>query len=430
MIILRNYGQNQGRILATNYPELAKEWNYDRNGALTPWDVTIGSNKKVWWTCSLGHEWETAISNRTRYSTGCPYCAGRKAWPGFNDLATLRPDIAAEWNKEKNGALTPQMVTLGTIKKIWWTCSLGHEWETTISSRIRGNGCPYCGHQKRLKGFNDMATTDPEMAADWDYEKNGELTPGDVFAQTNKKAWWICRKGHPSYYASIHNKKKGKGCPLCKAEETRERFSKPVIQYSLEGEQLRTFNSGRAAARAEGLCSSTVHEACLGGIKTSGGYVFRYRDQPPKEKPPVPDDKKLRDVLNQVILVGDKVMFIRHHAPKAPRIAGGTVTELTGKGVTIQTESGESRRIFVSRDDPIFVPKVLVMHPRPERTDGDARDASSYPIREGDPVVYMGELLSNKCKGFEFGTVKKAAGNTWEVNGTRRSSDRMVVVNW
>lgn len=88
VIILRNYGRNQGRILATNYPELAKEWNYDRNGALTPWMVTTGSNKKVWWTCSLGHEWETAIANRTRYSIGCPYCAGRKAWAGINDLAT------------------------------------------------------------------------------------------------------------------------------------------------------------------------------------------------------------------------------------------------------------------------------------------------------------------------------------------------------
>ncbi len=203
-----------------------------------------------------------------------------------------------------------------------------------------------------------------------------------------------------------------------------------MIQYSLDGEQLRTFNSGRAAAREEGLCFSTVHEACLGGIKTSGGYVFRYRNQPPKVKPPVPDEEKLRDVLNQVILVGDKVMFIRHHAPKAPRIVGGTVTELTGKGVTIQTESGESRRIFVSRDDPIFVPKVLVMHPRPERTDGGASDASGYPIRVGDQVVYMAMLLSNKCKGFEFGTVKKAGGNLWDVNDNRKFSNRIIVVNW
>ena len=57
-------------------------------------------------------------------------------------------------------------------------------------------------------------------------------------------------------------------------------------------------------------------------------------------------------------------------------------------------------------------------------------EKTRYPVMEGDPVVYMALLVGNKCKGFEFGTVKKAAGNTWEVNGTRRASDRMVVVNW
>ena len=56
VIILLHYDQNQGIVLATAYPELAKQWNNDRNGALTPWDVTIGSSKKVWWKCSEEHE--------------------------------------------------------------------------------------------------------------------------------------------------------------------------------------------------------------------------------------------------------------------------------------------------------------------------------------------------------------------------------------
>ena len=430
VIILRNYGRNEGRILATTYPELAEQWNYEKNGALTPRDVTIGYSSKVWWTCPLGHEWETTVNNRVSSSTGCPYCAGRKVWPGFNDLASKRPDIAAEWNTEKNGDLTPRMVTTGTKRKVWWTCPLGHEYETYIRARTNGGGCPYCAHYKVLKGFNDLATTNPEKAAEWDYGKNGELTPADVLENTNKKVWWICRKGHPSFAMSIHNKKVGRGCPLCMAEATGERFSKPVIQYSLDGEQLRTYKSGRAAARGENLSFSAVQAACIGDCKTSGGYVFRYRDQPPGENPPVPDEEKLRDVLNQVISVGDKVMFIYQNEKKAPRIAGGTVKVLTGKGVWIQTESGENRRVFASRVDPIFVPKVLVMHSRPEREIEGALDATGYPVREGDPVVYMALLLSNKCKGFEFGTVKKTGGKLWEVNRTRRASDRMIVVNW
>ncbi len=71
VIILLHYGQNQGRILASTYPELAEQWNYDKNGALTPWEVTIGSGRKVWWICSVGHEWESAICDRTRKSNGC-----------------------------------------------------------------------------------------------------------------------------------------------------------------------------------------------------------------------------------------------------------------------------------------------------------------------------------------------------------------------
>lgn len=29
-------------------------------------------------------------------------------------------------------------------------------------------------------GINDLATVNPELAKDWDYEKNGDLKPTDV----------------------------------------------------------------------------------------------------------------------------------------------------------------------------------------------------------------------------------------------------------
>ena len=431
MIILLHFGQNQGHVLASNYPELAEQWNYDRNGALTPWDVTIGSGKKVWWKCSLGHEWEAVVGDRARNNSGCPYCANRKAWPGFNDLASQRPAVAAEWNTEKNGALTPQMVTVRTERKVWWTCALGHEWEMSVRHRTREClGCPICSHRKLLKGYNDLATTDPEKAAEWDYEKNGDLTPGDVFTQSHKKAWWICRKGHPSFNAKIFKKKPGLGCPLCRAAAAGERLSKPVVRYSLNGEVLRTYKSGREAARVEGLAPTTVQVNCIGGRERIGDSVYRYRDQPPREKPPVPEEERLRDVLNQVVSVGDEVMFIKYFPRIAPKTLRGTVTEITKQSVLIRDVSGDDSRIMASRDDPVFLQKVLVMRPRPERPGEGDMDASGYPMREGDPVVYMALLVGNKCKGFEFSTVKKAGGKRWEVNGSRRTSDRMIVVNW
>ena len=108
--------------LAALYPALAKQWDAEKNGRLTPRDVLPGAEKKVWWRCERGHSWRAAVSSRTRAGGGCPYCAGKQVLPGFNDLATLEAKIAAEWHPTLNGALTPQMVSTGSRKKVWWEC--------------------------------------------------------------------------------------------------------------------------------------------------------------------------------------------------------------------------------------------------------------------------------------------------------------------
>lgn len=38
-----------------------------------------------------------------------------------------------------------------------------------------------------IEGFNDLATTHPELTKEWDYEKNGKLTPLNVVEFSNKK---------------------------------------------------------------------------------------------------------------------------------------------------------------------------------------------------------------------------------------------------
>ena len=136
--------------LATVNPELAKEWNYEKNGNLTPNDVTISSGKKVWWKCLKNpkHEWEATISNRTN-GKGCPCCSGRKSCLE-NCLATVNPELAKEWNYEKNINLTPNDVTISSGKKVWWKClkNSKHEWESRISNRTNGRGCPHCYNEK------------------------------------------------------------------------------------------------------------------------------------------------------------------------------------------------------------------------------------------------------------------------------------------
>lgn len=60
------------------FPDLAQDWNPKRNGNMSPMDLAAKSNVRVWWTCrDCGHEWATAVANRTVGGTGCPVC--RKA---------------------------------------------------------------------------------------------------------------------------------------------------------------------------------------------------------------------------------------------------------------------------------------------------------------------------------------------------------------
>lgn len=132
--------------LATQLPVLAKEWHPTKNGALTPDHIAPASNRKVWWICDKGHEYQAVVSTRTQRNGGCPYCANKRVLPGFNDLATKYPEIAAQWHPTMNGSLTPDHVLPGSRKKVWWQCRSGHVWQAVVYSRTgsQRTGCPVC----------------------------------------------------------------------------------------------------------------------------------------------------------------------------------------------------------------------------------------------------------------------------------------------
>ncbi len=341
-IVLR--GEND---LETCFPQIANEWNYERNGGLKPSDVTSKSSKVVWWRCDLGHEWRTSIQHRTGGSN-CPKCASsmQTSFPeqaifyyvnkyysdainGYrdifnkngmeldiyipslnigieydgvafhktkehyerecykytvckeNDIKLIRirenanntsknscdyllfavgdlndtieelveylpdikdiniqrdtlkikrnysdrlklesfgckyPEIAAEWNNDKNEELKPDMFKPRSNTSVWWKCKLGHEWKATIDARVRGTGCPYCSNNRILKGYNDLSTKRPDLLHEWDFEKNKDkLDPTKLSCGSGKKAWWKCTKGH-SWNAEISSRNKGAGCPYC-----------------------------------------------------------------------------------------------------------------------------------------------------------------------------------------------------------------------
>ena len=199
--------------LLTINPELGDEWDYDANQGIDPHTIGPNSNKKVAWICKKGHRWKAVVSHRNR-GVGCPVCSNKLIIPGVNDFATVHPELLPEWNYEKNVGLSPDTVPPSGAKRVWWICSKGHEYQATLNKRHNGTGCPYCYGNKLLTGYNDLQTVYPEIAATWDYEKNGDLRPEMITAHNNKRIWWRCERGH-SWQTSVDNRAKGKGCPHC-----------------------------------------------------------------------------------------------------------------------------------------------------------------------------------------------------------------------
>ena len=199
--------------LKTTNPKLASEWNYSKNGDLTPEMFVNGSMKIVWWVDNHGHEWEASIAHRNA-GEGCPICTGRKVLAGFNDLLTKMPNLSAEWDYEKNNPLKPTDVTPFSSKNVWWICNKGHSWQTRVSQRTRGFGCPYCSGKYVISGENDLQTNYPALASEWHPIKNEPLTPSMIKAKSDRKVWWICKNGH-EWEAVVKNRVNGTGCPVC-----------------------------------------------------------------------------------------------------------------------------------------------------------------------------------------------------------------------
>lgn len=200
--------------LATTNPNLAKEWNYEKNKGLNPSDVFENARRKVWWICrKCNYEWEAALYSRSR-GTKCPACANKKVIKGLNDLATTNPELLKEWDFKKN-VILPSEVVIGSRKKIWWLCDKKHSYMKSLVERKNGGGCPYCCNQKVLIGYNDLATTNPGLLKEWDFQKNNIL-PQEVTAGSHKKVWWKCSNNH-SYQRVIYAKiNQNKICPSCK----------------------------------------------------------------------------------------------------------------------------------------------------------------------------------------------------------------------
>ena len=183
--------------LATTHPALALECQVD------PSMVLSGTHKIIPWKCKEGHKFTARCSSRTRDGNGCPVCACQIVAAGINDMATTRPDLARECLDD------PSIFAACTGKVLRWRCVKGHEYKSTGANRFNGKGCPYCACRKVLPGFNDMATTHPNLAK----ELMGD--PTKIVAGTNSRLKWKCGTCEFEWSTAGCDRVNGRGCSKC-----------------------------------------------------------------------------------------------------------------------------------------------------------------------------------------------------------------------
>ncbi len=199
--------------LATTHPEISAELIAGGNEGIDATKINSGNGGNYWWKCADGHRYQLPLRKRTYTGQDCPYCTRARVLTGQNDLATVNPEVALTWHPTENLPVKVGELSPWSNKKYFWLCVQGHKYQATVARRSEGKGCPYCANTKVLNGFNDLATVRPDLALEFDVEKN-KIEAAQIVAGSSRSFWWICQEGH-TWRQKPAARLQGRGCPDC-----------------------------------------------------------------------------------------------------------------------------------------------------------------------------------------------------------------------
>ena len=203
-----------------------------------------------------------------------------------NSLSVVHPELIVEWSK-KNLPLTPDGITFGSNKVVWWKGSCGHEWQTSVKARPKGEKCPICSGARAVAGINDLSTLKPGLASEW--SKKNEIKPTEVTVGSHKKVIWKCRLGHECTASVKSRSINGSGCPYCSHNKVLVGFNdlatvvpKVADEWSEKNEKKPTEVTAFANRKAWWKCRdcdyewNTLISTRSGGSKCPccSGYIF------------------------------------------------------------------------------------------------------------------------------------------------------------
>jgi very-short-patch-repair endonuclease len=306
--------------LTKTHPEIAKDWDLEKNGSLRPEQVFMTSKDKVWWRCAEGHEYRVSVYSRVR-SGGCKVCQKSDnvektrltKLKKSTSLSIAQPQLIAEWDYDRNMPLLPDTVSHKSSKLLWWKCQYAHTWQSTPARRSRGDGCPICnnintGIRFRKRGLEkagqSFAAAYPELLKEWDYKKNA-LQPTEIAPKSNYMANWRCKYGHGWNTTVTNRTNNGSNCPKCNPQSSR-------IEIYLLCELRSIFNDVKWRWKFKGVeCDIYIPEIQI-GIEVDGEYWHR--------------NKAEKDYNKTQFLTGKGINLIRVRERRLPFV-DGTVVE-------------------------------------------------------------------------------------------------------
>jgi hypothetical protein len=154
----------------------------------------------LWWECDKGHRWQATPSRIRAVKNWCSVCAEKPNGTTIEDMKSLA--------KDRGGRCLSEAYK-GSLTKLLWECSEGHQWKTTPTTIKNGSWCPICSRNKQLSKTRLTIDAMQTLAK----KRDGECL-SEVYTNNRTKLLWECREGH-TWEATPHGIKKGTWCPEC-----------------------------------------------------------------------------------------------------------------------------------------------------------------------------------------------------------------------
>jgi len=195
----------------------------DKNGDITPRQVSKGSDARYWFDCSkCNHSFNSRI-NKVTTGRWCPYCSHTKLCEDPTCDYCFTNSFASHSKSEfwgiENGDITPRQVSKRNENKFWFKCNVC---EHTFNNRIKkitiGQWCPYCAtsklctDKKCMSCFNNSFASHPRVGC---WSKKNTEEPRNVFKSSSVKYLFDCNVCNHSFSSMLSNVSTGYWCPYC-----------------------------------------------------------------------------------------------------------------------------------------------------------------------------------------------------------------------